>query len=144
MEFLIMCIGNPEGGDDAVGPYIASKLKDSEIDVIDCGTNPENYTSVVKRKKPDNLIIIDATDMNLDPGEIRTVPKEKIGVMTISTHGIPLPVLMEYLEKSVKEVILIGIQPKNMSGELTDLVRNSADKLIKIIEKNEIYKINNL
>ncbi len=139
-----MCIGNPEGGDDAVGPYVADKLKNTDIDVIDCETNPENYTSVVKRKSPDKLVIIDAADMNLKHGEIRIIPKEKIGVMTISTHGIPLPVLMEYLEKSVKEVILIGIQPKNMSGEITDLVRNNADKLIEMIEKNEIYKIHNL
>lgn len=139
-----MCIGNPEGGDDAIGPYIADKLKDTDIDVIDCRTTPENYTSVVKRKNPDKLIIIDAADMNLEPGETRIVPKEKIGVMTISTHGIPLSVLMGYLEQSVKEVILIGIQPKTMSGEMTEIVRNAADKLIEIITKYEIDKLKHL
>ena len=144
MNFVVMCIGNPEGGDDAVGPYIADKLKDTDLDVIDCKTNPENYTSVVKRKNPDKLIIIDAADMGLEPGEIRIIPKEKIGVMTISTHGIPLSVLMGYLEQSVKEVILIGIQPKTMSGEMTDIIRNSADNLIAIIENHEIFKINHL
>ena len=144
MNFVVMCIGNPEGGDDAVGPYIADKLKDTDIDVIDCKTTPENYTSVVKRKNPDKLIIIDAADMDLDPGEIRIVPKEKIGLMTISTHGIPVSILIGYLEQSVKEVILIGVQPKTMSGEMTDIVRNSADKLIDIIKKNEIDKINHL
>jgi len=144
MKLLLMCIGNPEGGDDAVGPYIADKLKDTDIDVIDCKTTPENYTSVVKRKNPDKLIIIDASDMNLEPGEIRIVPKEKIGVMTISTHGIPLSVLMGYLEKSVKEVILIGIQPKNMSGEMTDIVKKSANELIDIIKKNDLEKIDSL
>jgi len=144
MNQIIMCIGNPDGGDDAVGPYIADKLKDTDIDVIDCKTTPENYTSVVKRKNPDKLIIIDASDMNLEPGEIRIVPKEKIGVMTISTHGIPLSVLMGYLEKSVKEVILIGIQPKNMSGEMTDIVKKSANELIDIIKKNDLEKIDSL
>ena len=135
MSFVVMCIGNPEGGDDAVGHYIAERLKDSEIDVIDCGTNPENYTSVVKRKNPDKLIIIDAADMGLDPGEIRKISKDKIGVMTISTHGIPLSILMGYLEKSVKEVILIGIQPKTMSGDMTDIVKTAGEKLINIILK---------
>lgn len=144
MKYLIMCIGNPDGGDDAVGPYIADKLKDTDLDVINCKTTPENYTSVVKRKHPDKLIIIDAADMDLDPGEIRIVPKEKIGVMTISTHGIPVSVLMNYLEQTVKEVILVGIQPKTMSGEMTDLVRKSADKLIDIIKRNEFEKINHL
>ncbi len=144
MNFVIMCIGNPEGGDDAVGLYIADKLKDTDMDVIDCRTTPENYTSVVKRKNPGKLVIIDAADMNLEPGETRIVPKEKIGVMTISTHGIPLSVLMGYLEQSVKEVILIGIQPKTMSGEMTEIVRNTADKLIEIITKYEIDKLKHL
>jgi hydrogenase 3 maturation protease len=129
-----MCIGNREGGDDAVGPYIADKLKDSTINVIDCGTNPENYTSLVKQKKPEKLLIIDAADIGLEPGEIRIVPKEKIGVMHISTHGIPVSVLMNYLEKSVKEVFLIGIQPKTMSGIITKKVKENADLLVRLIK----------
>ena len=90
-----MCIGNRDGGDDAVGPYVADKLKDC-FTIIDCGTTPENYTSVVKKHNPKNLIIVDAVEMNLKPGEIRIVPEEKVGVMHISTHGIPIPVLIGY------------------------------------------------
>jgi hydrogenase 3 maturation protease len=141
MDFLVMCIGNPKGGDDAVGPYIAKKLKELNIDVIDCGTTPENYTSVVKQKNPKNLIIIDAADMELKPGEIRIVPKEKIGVMTISTHGIPISVLMNYLEKYVKKVILIGIQPQNMSGEIITKIKEKANYLVEIIKDKKINKL---
>jgi len=100
MKNLVMCIGNREGGDDCLGPYIADRLKkiqNEDFFVIDCGTVPENYTSIVKNKKPKNLIIIDAVEMGLKPGEIRIVPKEKIGVMHISTHGIPISVLINYL-----------------------------------------------
>ncbi len=141
MDFLVMCIGNPQGGDDALGPYIADKLKETDIDVIDCGITPENYTSVVKQKKPKTLIIIDAADMGLQSGEIRIVPKEKIGVMTISTHGIPVSVLMNYLEQYVKKVVLIGVQPKNMSGEMTDIVRKTADELVKRIKTKKIESL---
>jgi len=141
MDFLVMCIGNPQGGDDALGPYIADKLKETDIDVIDCGITPENYTSVVKQKKPKTLIIIDAADMGLQSGEIRIVPKEKIGVMTISTHGIPISVLMNYLEQYVKKVVLIGVQPKNMSGEMTDIVRKTADELVKRIKTKKIESL---
>ena len=144
MKFLVMCIGNPEGGDDAVGPYIAKKLKDKNIDVINCEANPENYTSVVKQKNPDKLIIIDAADMGLTPGEVRIVPKEKIGVMHISTHGIPVPVLINYLEQSVKEIVFIGIQPEKMHGGMTDAVLISGDYLIDIISDNSFNKIKNL
>ncbi len=138
-----MCIGNIEGGDDAVGPYIAVKLK-NDFTVLDCGIIPENYTSVVKKYNPENLLIIDAIDMGLAPGEIRIVPKEKIGVMHISTHGIPISVLIGYLEKYVKNIIFIGIQPKKMSGRLTNAVLESANKLIDMIKKKQLRQIKKL
>jgi len=140
MEYLIMCIGNVEGGDDAVGPYIAERLN-HDFTIIDCGTIPENYTSLVKKYEPDNLLIIDAVDMGLSPGDIRIVPKEKIGVMHISTHGIPISVLIGYLENYVKNIIIIGIQPKQMSGELSDAVKKKADELIEILRNNQLKNI---
>jgi len=139
-----MCIGNIEGGDDAVGPYVFDILKNNEDEnlyVVNCGTVPENYTSIVKRESPKNLLIIDAVDMNLNHGDIKIVPKEKIGEMTISTHGIPLSVLINYLEQYIKNIILIGIQPKAMSGKMTDIVKKSADRLIETIKKKEIDKL---
>lgn len=138
MDFLVMCIGNPHGGDDAVGPYIAKKLKQLNIDVVDCRTTPENYTNVIKQLNPKKLIIIDAAEMGLKPGEIRIVPKKKIGVMTISTHGLPISVLMEYLEKYVKEVILIAIQSQKMSGHMTTKIKEKANLLINILKENKI------
>jgi len=139
-----MCIGNRDGGDDAVGPYIADKLQESNFTVLDCGTVPENYTSVVKQRSPKNLIIIDAVEMELDSGEIRIVPKEKIGVMTISTHGIPISVLINYLEQYVKNIIFIGIQPKTMSGEMTEPVKKSGQELVNLIKNNNLDQIETL
>ena len=145
MKYLLMCIGNREGGDDSVGPYIADILKKeylNEIKVIDAGTIPENYTGKVKQYKPENLVIIDAIDMNLKPAEIRIVPKEKIGVMHISTHGIPLSVLINYLEKFVKNIFLVGIQLEKMSGQISKSVLESANKIIENIRKKELKNIN--
>jgi hydrogenase 3 maturation protease len=144
MEYIIMCIGNRDGGDDAVGPYIADRLNSEQpknIGIIDCGTTPENYTSVIKRQNPKTLIIIDAVDMGLSQGEIRIVPKEKIGVMTISTHGIPISVLIGYLEQYVKNIVFIGIQPEKMSGKITTSIKKSGDKLIERIMNNKLEKI---
>ena len=138
-----MCIGNRDGGDDAVGPYIADKLKD-DFTVLDCGIVPENYTSAVKRHDTKNLIIIDAVEMGLFPGEIRIVPKEKIGVMHISTHGIPISVLINYLEQYVKNIIFIGIQPKTMSGEMTEPIKKSGQELVNLIKNNNLDQIETL
>jgi len=138
-----MCIGNRDEGDDAVGPYIAEKLKD-DFTVIDCGIVPENYTSVVKQHNPENLLIIDAVEMNLLPGEIRVVPKEKIGVMHISTHGIPISVLINYLRQYVKNIVFIGVQPKTMSGKISQQVINGADQLIEILRTKRFDRIETL
>jgi len=142
MEYLLLCVGNKEGGDDSIGPYIADKLESTKhISVIDCGTTPENYTSIVKKHKPKKLIIIDATDMNLSPGEIRIIPEEKIGSMHISTHGIPLSIIMNYLKEHTEQILLIGIQPKTIHGPMTEKVKKSGDKLIKIIKNRNLRKI---
>ena len=147
MQYIVICIGNREGGDDSVGPYIADRLSSENIEnlkVIDAGTVPENYTSIIKREEPDILLIIDAVEMGLTPGEIRIVPKEKIGVMTISTHGIPISVLIGYLEQYVKKIIFIGIQPKEMSGELTSVVKEGGEKLVRVLKDYNLKKIKTL
>ena len=144
MDYLILCIGNREGGDDAVGPYVADKLKEcscKDISVLDCGIVPENYTSVLKCHNPKNLVIIDCVEMGLKPGEIRIVPKEKIGVMHISTHGIPLSVFINYLEQYLKNIIIIGVQPKTMTGAMSKQVRKSCEELIKFLKNKNLDKI---
>lgn len=143
MEYLILCIGNREGGDDAIGPYIADKLQSNQdMHIIDCGTTPENYTSIVNKYKPKNLIIIDSTDMNLQPGEIRIIPTQKIGRMHISTHGIPLSILIDYLKKYTNDILLIGIQPDTMAGSISPAIKKSGDKLIDIIKNKNFNTIN--
>lgn len=146
VAYLIMCIGNIDGGDDAIGPYIADKLMQEEGDlvVLNCGTVPENFTSVVKQHNPKNLIIVDAVEMGLDAGEIRIVPKDKIGVMHISTHGIPISVLISYLEQYVEKIYFIGIQPKSVSGEINKIVKKSGKELITIIKNRKIENIHKL
>jgi hydrogenase 3 maturation protease len=140
MKYVIMCVGNRDGGDDAVGPYIADKLKKVKHDnvAIDCGTIPENFTADVKKYDPASVIIIDAVEMNLKPGEIRIINEDKISEMHISTHGIPLSILMKYLKQFVNRVILIGIQPAQMTGKMTDSVKNAADKLIEMLKKEKL------
>jgi hydrogenase 3 maturation protease len=112
--------------------------------VLDCGTTPENYTAVVKRQKLKTLVLIDAADMGLPAGEIRIIPKEKLGSMHISTHGMPLSVVIQYLEKEVEHVILIGIQPETMTGKISKPVKKSAKQLIDLLKKKETNKIETL
>jgi len=141
---VILCVGNRQGGDDAVGPYIADRLdtyQSKNLIVIDAGIAPENFTGVVKNHKPERLIIIDAVEMGLQPGEIRNVPPDRIGVMHVSTHGIPLSVLIKYFSQYIDTITLIGIQPTQMDGSLTDVLKQSGGQVIQSIVSDSIEKI---
>ena len=83
------------------------------------------------------MFLIDAVDMGLNPGDIRFVPSNKIGLMHISTHGIPLSVLTKYLSQYIESIKIIGIQPKTMSGSLTPNVKRKALYLIDIIKNKQ-------
>ena len=140
-------IGNRDGGDDAVGPYIIDKLNQlglRDIEVLDVGIAPENFTDVIKKKHPETVVLIDAIDMGISLGKIRRVKKDHIGEMHISTHGIPLSVIIKYLETFVSSVILIGIQPDQMYGEMSETVRNAADKLVMKICLKDVENISYL
>jgi hydrogenase 3 maturation protease len=144
MKTVVLCIGNRDGGDDAIGPYIADRLSTIQLHdmiIIDAGIAPENFTGVIKQHNPDTLLIIDAIDMSITPGEIRMVPPERIGLMHISTHGIPLSVFIKYLEQYMKKIILIGIQPQHMQGIMSKQVRKSADVLITSLVSNTVHNI---
>ena len=82
--------------------------------------------------------------MYLKPGEIRIVPKERIGVMHISTHGIPISILINYLEQYVKCIYLVGIQPKVMKGDISDEIKKSGYKLVEILKNDNIEQIKKL
>jgi hydrogenase 3 maturation protease len=140
---ILMGIGNTLGCDDGVGPYIAQHVQGGSFLSLDCGTVPENFTSVVRQIRPELLLLIDAADMGLPAGEFRTIQKEHINDVSIGTHNMPLSYLIDFLSDSCKKIIFIGIQPGNIAeGEsLSEKIRTGSDILIGIIEKRAFETI---
>jgi len=137
---LIVAVGNSFRSDDGVGPYIAqglSKIKDLRL--INAGYNPENIIEDVIKIAPERILIIDAADFRGKFGTVRIIPEEKIPQTSLSTHAIPLNIITAIIRESIETtVFFIGIQPKsvNLGEGLSDDVKNSADKIIEIIQKN--------
>lgn len=139
----MLAIGNELRGDDGLGPLFAKKFSQiaensSDVIVIDGGTVPENFTGSLRKEKPTHVILIDAVEMNGAPGEIKFIEKEKISQFNVSTHAMPISFLIKYLETTSSfEIILLGIQPKNMvlGEEITLEVENSVNILINIFKK---------
>ncbi len=134
---ILMGVGNELRGDDAIGIYVARNFRKEGWKVILAGQVPEDFTSEIKRYRPELLVIVDAALMDLNPGEFRRVPEDKIPKVAFSTHGMPLSFLMEYLRDYVGKIILIGIQPKSMEfGEgLSEEVKKAGDKLIELLKR---------
>lgn len=141
-----MALGNVWRGDDGIGCFIAQNFKSDDWLVLDCGRAPENFTSIVTKTKPKCLVIVDAAEMNLEPGQFRVIPSERIEELYPTTHNIPLSYLISYLDKWAEKIILIGIQPKKTGeyGQISKELKDSTKKIIRILEKKSFQPLKTL
>lgn len=132
--------------DDHAGVAAIEALKAAGVEserllLVEGGSAPENLTGVIRSFDPDALIVIDAAELGLAPGEYRVLDPKKIAGATFCTHMLPLPVTLHYLEQTCGCVsAYIGIQPasteqgigmcaevengvEGMVREITDMVR---------------------
>ncbi|MBE9505610.1 MAG: hydrogenase maturation peptidase HycI [Chloroflexi bacterium] len=158
MTVLVLGVGNSLNGDDGIGPYVATRVaaacsavgegagekrRPHTVVALDCGTTPENFTAVVRRENPDVLVIVDAASMELAPGEIRVIPPERIGLLTLSTHSIPLSLFITYIEGLASAVKLVGVQPVQMllGQPLSDVVREAGEALVGLICEGRLDEV---
>ena len=73
---------------------------------------PENFTSIVRREKPSHVVIIDAAEIGGRPGDFSLIEPGRLAATRVSTHAMPLSLLMDYLAREIGvKVLLVGIQP---------------------------------
>lgn len=126
-----------------MGPAVVAYLQGSDWSVIDCGTSPENVTGVVVRERPDLLVVVDAAYMGLAPGSFRRLPFKESARMLVSTHSIPLPFLLDRIRTVVARVVLIGVEPRELSfgASLSMPVRTAVKELVGFLKRNEVDAI---
>ncbi|MBE3090769.1 MAG: hydrogenase maturation peptidase HycI [Candidatus Atribacteria bacterium] len=141
-KYILMGIGNMLRGDDGIGSIIAQSFKDRDWLSIDCGVVPENFTSIIKKNRPDLVVLIDAVEMDLKSGEFRIISPDRISALHLTTHSMPLSFLISYLKEYTQELIFIGIQPKiiDYSNSVSPEVLKSSESIIKIL-KDKNFKL---
>ncbi len=94
----------------------------------------ESVLDIIKRKDADIVIFVDACDMGKEPGEIGLMQTEEVSE-SVSTHKVPLAMLMALIRKEKKEPFLLGIQPKSMDfrAQLSDEVFSTLVKIEKFV-----------
>jgi len=114
----IVGIGNILRGDDGLGPKLIEILKDKHpampAGLFDCGTAPENYIFPILATSCDTVVLIDAADLGMRPGDARVFDLDQISNVSFSTHN-PSPRLFTDLLKTGKDnmnIFIVSVQPK--------------------------------
>lgn len=141
MTKVLLCVGNSMMGDDGAGPLLAEKCRATPTGdwiVIDGGNAPENDVVAIRERRPDLLLIVDATDMLLSPGEIRVIDPDDIAdMLMMTTHNMPLNYLIDQLKEDVGEVVFLGIQPDivGFCYPMTEAVKNAVDQVYQRLDR---------
>jgi hydrogenase 3 maturation protease len=153
MKILVVGVGSRIRGDDEAGPRVCdilnSRLSSGEtpdfgsIEVIDSDVMPENFSRPIRESGADITLFIDAGDMGVEPGGIRTIPMEKIAATLPSTHTLPLNLFIDHISPDIGEVLVLGIQPKNIGlfTEISNEVVAACEKLANLIWDNDLKSI---
>lgn len=115
---VVFTVGSVLRGDDAAGPMLAKMMTDDPIEgweVIDGGQMPEDYLAVIRRARPDVLLLVDAAEMGLAPGTVSVLDEECVAAdFIMTTHSLPLSFVLKDLRESCGNVVFLGIQPGHM------------------------------
>ena len=138
---LIAGLGNILLGDEGVGVRVIEEIEKgftlpADFSLLDGGT--AGYALIDYIKGYDRLIMIDAVKGGKKPGTIYRLNADDIQQrrdLKLSGHQISLPDVLLLAGKLDKlpEILLIGIEPKNMDYdlELSSEVKGAAEKVIE-------------
>ena len=140
-RIAILGLGSEEWGDDAAGMAAARRLKRRlrqhvNIQVIEAGTMPENFSGLLRKISPNFILMIDAIRAGTEPGSTRWIDVNDLDGISAFTHGLPLSVQAGYLRDELGcEVGLIGIEGASFNfGEPISLpVRRALDNMVRAL-----------
>ncbi|MFK5912729.1 MAG: HyaD/HybD family hydrogenase maturation endopeptidase [Woeseiaceae bacterium] len=142
MKTVVLGLGNTLLGDDGVGIYVLNELQSNwqdhgnknSIEFVDGGTL--SFTLTETLYGADNLIVIDAAQLNANPGEVKVFTDEDMDTFVrtskcSSVHEVSLSELLDMarlLDTLPTRRALIGVQP-----EIVDWADQPTEKVKKAI-----------
>jgi hydrogenase 3 maturation protease len=129
----VLGIGMNWKSDDRLGVALARalarKIPDrADVRVVSGGEAPENFTGAVRAFAPSHVLLLDAVDHGQPPGTVFLADEESIAVGDMTSHHLPLRLLMRFLSASLPcRVVLLGVQPQTLrpGGRLSAPVRKT-------------------
>mgnify|MGYP001115723878 CR=1 FL=1 len=140
MRSVVVGVGNPILGDDAIGLQIAKRLKGRvNADVKETAAGGMELAEEIANY--DLAIIIDSV-RGTDAGKVEEIDIREYGGSAVG-HDVDFPTAYKTLEKYVKmpEVRILGVSigkvelGAGLSDRVTDVIRPVSRKVKKILEK---------
>lgn len=126
-------VGSELRGDDAAGGAVIAALEPkANLALFDGGTAPENFTGAIRAFAPDHLLIVDAAEIEGEPGSVRVMEEGEIAGVTFTTHMLPLTVMIDFLRKDMTfGVTVLGIRPETtgFGAEMTAPVAEAVKRV---------------
>ena len=149
-SILILGCGNVLLEDDGFGPAVAQQLQrdvtiPSDVCVLDTGTSVREilFDTILADKKPSKIVIIDAMDCGLEPGElfnmdIDSYPEVKLD--DFSLHQVPTSNLLRELRDLCGiEIVVVACQVAGacdvVNPGLSEPVSKAVGQAVEMIAK---------
>ncbi|MGD0387791.1 MAG: hydrogenase maturation protease [Tepidisphaeraceae bacterium] len=114
----LMCVGNPDGGDDAFGVRLGEDLAGRGMrDLVIAGNDPERFLFRGASDGYDHLIFVDAVDFGAAPGSAVFLDTDEMTgrFPQVSTHRLSLGLLARWIEaRGTTKAWLLGVQPESL------------------------------
>jgi len=114
-RIAVVGVGDELQRSDRLGILAAKEVEARRIRgvrVFLAGTTPESFTAPIRRFRPSAVLLIDAADLGLRPGTLGIIAPDAVSGSRLSTHALPLSVVMGYIEATTSAgTTLVAIQP---------------------------------
>lgn len=132
----IIGIGNELNGDDAAGVLIVKNLKSQlppsdEIMLIEGSIAPENYIGAIRNFRPDWIWVIDAAQLESNPGDVELIDLDLVEGIGSNTHRLPPTLFLSYLQMEINfQSFLFGINPVSVEpfSDVSEPIRIAIEK----------------
>jgi hydrogenase 3 maturation protease len=134
---VILGIGNPLQGDDAIGPSLVDFMHGRvDATLINAGEVPENYFSSIQAAQPEVVLIIVALELGAEAGCVAIMDADRLRAIENFTRNPGLAFLAVLIQDSTgAEVILVGVQPEEtaFAAELSNAVHQPINTLEEML-----------
>ena len=137
---LLLGMGNPLRGDDAIGHLLAEALEPLSLPGFQAhavGAAIENAMRWVRETAGGTILLVDAVyDASLEGGAWALYPGDQLDSMCHSTHSIPLSMIISYWRQEVPDLQVhflgISIRSNIEMAPLSSTLQHTLDSLTSL------------